>query len=137
MRRPPSRIARLLLRWRLLVLPAAWLGCDSPVDPASVSLAGMWWAPNAYSGCSVTLDLAENTSGAITGLATSVCPSPGPVSSEITGTRSGAVLHLSFAAGPGAPEHEGCILDDASLRLDFSFPEGVQRVGFTRGIPED
>jgi hypothetical protein len=137
MRRLSARSVRLVLRRRLLLLAAAaGLSWDSPLDPASVSLTGGWFAPNAYSGCSITLDLVEANAGTITGSATSVCPAPGPVSAPVTGTRSGATFQLTFPGVLGAPEHAGRILDEGSLRLDSTFPDGVHQIRFTRGIPE-
>jgi hypothetical protein len=113
------------------LLPAVLFACASPFEPAGVALTGTWAASNAYSGCSVVLELTEQ-GGTVGGTASSVCPSPGVQQGQITGSRAGALLQLEFAGVLGAPDHSGQILDTDHLRLDFELPDGPLAVRFDR-----
>jgi hypothetical protein len=114
--------------WTLAALTIA--GCSS-FDPSDVDLTGSWSAPNAYSGCSLSLTLEDNA-GVVAGTAVSQCPSPGPDSSPVTGTRAGEDVSLTFEAGPGDADHTGKIRSASRMRLRLLLPDEPLDVDFTR-----
>jgi hypothetical protein len=112
------------------IVAVAMAGCSS-FDPSDADLTGSWSAPNAYSGCSISLVL-EESGGVITGNAVSQCPSPGPETSPVSGTHSGENVSLTFEAGPGDAEHIGRILSESRMRLRLLLPDGPLEVDFRR-----
>ncbi len=109
----------------------ALFSCSSSFEPDAAFIGGRWVANNAYSGCSVTLDLTQQGE-TIAGTATSVCPSPGQVQGAVFGTWNGTALDLTFTAAFGAPTHTGTVVDARHLTLDFALPSSVVTVTFTR-----
>jgi len=134
-----GRAARDSRRWLGGLLVAAAVACSDPVDPATVDLTGRWEGrPGELGIATLSLDLQEQTGGAVTGSGSYTSNSAtlpnGTVNVQGIHLAGEVILTITFHTGTQDVTRvfNGGIDNADRFHLIFAGTQGAIRVNFDR-----